>query len=363
MWYDEANKEEEESDQMKKKIAFFDTKPYDRIWFEKLEHKEFEFRYFENKLNEDTASLAKGCKGVVAFVNDDINTKAIEILVENGVEVLAMRSSGYNNIDFKTAFEQKLTVLRVPSYSPSAIAEFTMGVLLTLNRKIHKAHNRTRDYNFTLTGLIGFDLNGKTIGVIGTGQIGRLFIDICKGFKMNVLAYDPYPAKDSDLNYVDLDTIFRESDVISLHCPLTKETHHLINAETIAKMKDGVYILNTSRGAIIESMALLEALKSKKIGGACLDVYEEESEFFFDDFSEEIIDDEVLAFLVSLPNVIVTSHQAFFTQEALENIADTTIKNLKAYFDGSELPNEICYQCTGEAVGSNCPKRKNGRCF
>lgn len=348
---------------MEMKVAFFDTKPYDKIWFDKLEHEGIKFKYYENKLNEDTAKLTKGCKGVVAFVNDDINRQTIEELVAHGVEVLAMRSAGYNNIDFKAAYENKLTVVRVPSYSPSAIAEFTMGVLLTLNRKIHKAHNRTRDYNFTLNGLIGFDLKGKTIGVIGTGQIGRLFIDICKGFKMNVLAYDPYPAKDSDINYVDLDTIFKESHIISLHCPLTKESYHLINKETIDKMRDGVYILNTSRGAIIESTALLEALKDKRIGGAALDVYEEESEFFFDDFSEEVIDDDVLAFLVSLPNVIITSHQAFFTQEALKNIAETTISNLKDYFNGSELANEICYHCDSEKVGPNCTKKKNGRCF
>lgn len=348
---------------MERKIAFFDTKPYDKIWFEKINHEGIRFKYYEHNLNADTAKLAAGCDGVVAFVNDDINHETIEQLVAGGVCVLAMRGAGYNNIDFKSAYDNRLTVVRVPSYSPNAIAEFTMGLLLTLNRKIHKAYNRTREYNFTLNGLIGFDLKGKTIGVIGTGQIGRLFIDICKGFKMNVLAYDPYPAPNSDIQYVDLNTIYKESDVISLHCPLTKESYHMINEETIGKMKDGVYILNTSRGAIIESTALLDGLKEKKIGGAALDVYEEESEFFFDDFSEEIISDDLLAFLVSLPNVIVTSHQAFFTQEALKSIAETTINNLKAYFAGEALENEICYQCETNDVGSNCKKRKNGRCF
>lgn len=348
---------------MERKIAFYDTKPYDRIWFDRLGHEGLKFKYFENKLNEDTAKLAAGSEGIVAFVNDVIDEQTISDLARAGVKIIAMRSAGYNNIDFRAAYKHKVAVVRVPSYSPSAIAEFTMGLLLTLNRKIHKAYNRTRDYNFTLNGLMGFDLNGKTIGVIGTGQIGRLFIDICKGFKMNVLAYDPFPVKDSNINYVDLETLYRESDVISLHCPLTKESHHMINQHSISKMKDGVYILNTSRGAIVESGALLEELKSKKIGGAALDVYEEESQYFFDDFSEEIISDDVLAFLVSLPNVIVTSHQAFFTQEALKNIAETTINNLQAYFNGDELKNEICYQCTDGKVGADCEKRKGGRCF
>lgn len=347
---------------MERKIAFYDTKPYDRIWFDKLNHPGIKFKYFENKLNIDTAKLAGGCDGVVAFVNDTIDKETIDELSSMGIGVLAMRCAGYNNIDFKAAYG-KLSVLRVPSYSPNAVAEYTMGMLLTLNRKIHKAFNRTREYNFTLSGLTGFDMKGKTVGVIGTGQIGRMFIDICKGFHMNVLAYDPYPIKDSDINYTDLDTIFRESHIISLHCPLTQESHHLINSESIGKMRNGVYILNTSRGAIIESQSLLKGLKEKKIGGAALDVYEEESDIFFQDFSEEIINDDVLSLLVSMPNVIVTSHQAFLTQEALKNIAQTTIDNLNDYFSGAELKNEICYQCETDDVGTNCGKRKNGRCF
>ena len=345
-----------------RKIAFYDTKPYDTIWFDKLNHSGLEFKYFENKLNADTARLAEGCEGVVAFVNDVIDRAAIEKLYALGIKVIAMRSAGYNNIDFLAAF-RKIHVLRVPSYSPNAVAEYAMGLLLTLNRKIHKAYNRTREYNFSLRGLTGFDLKGKTVGVIGTGQIGRMFIDICRGFKMEVLAYDPHPPKNSEIHYVNLETLYGESQIISLHCPLTKETHHMIDGETIGKMRDGVVLINTSRGAIIESEALLQGLKSKKIGGAALDVYEEESELFFEDFSQEIINDDTLSLLISLPNVIVTSHQAFFTEEALRNIAETTIENLTAYFAGAPLQNEVCYQCGAGAGGSNCAAKVAGRCF
>lgn len=348
---------------MEYKIAFFDTKEYDKIWFDKLSHPNITFKYMENRLNKETAVLAKGCKGVVAFVNDVIDGDTINVLTDLGVEVLAMRCAGYNNIDFKAAYNRRLCVLHVPSYSPHAVAEYTMAMLLTLNRKIHKAYNRTRDYNFTLARLKGFDMKGKTVGVIGTGLIGREFIRICRGFDMNILAYDPYPVKDSDINYTDLDTLFKESHIISLHCPLTKDSYHIINEESIKKMRDGVIILNTSRGAIIESQALLKALKERKLGGAGLDVYEEESNIFYEDFSEEIIGDDVLSLLVSMPNVIVTSHQAFLTDEALKNIADTTINNLEDYFNGKELKNEICYECETGNISKNCNKRKNGRCF
>ena len=347
---------------MEHQIAFFDTKPYDRFWFERVEHQGIKFKYFENKLNQDTARLAKGCSGAVAFVNDNIDTATVDELSNQGVKVLAMRCAGYNNIDFKEAYNKEIAVLRVPSYSPNAVAEYAMALLLTINRKVHKAYNRTRDYNFTLSGLTGFDLKGKTVGVIGTGRIGREFIDICRGFKMNVIAYDVYPAKDSDINYVDLETLFKESHIISLHCPLTKETHHIINNDSIAKLRQGVVIINTSRGAIIESEALLRGLKEKKIGGAGLDVYEEESNLFFEDFSQEIINDDVLSLLVSMPNVVVTSHQAFLTNEALKNIADTTVENIRAFFSDGELDNEICYQCETGEIGTDCKKRKNGRC-
>ncbi len=347
---------------MEQLIAFYDTKSYDKVWFCDLPHSGIKFKFFEHKLNSETAKLAYGCSGVVAFVNDDINSETIDKLYNMGIKVIAMRCAGYNNIDFKSAYE-KVTVMRVPGYSPNAVAEYTMALLLSLNRKVHKAYNRTRDYNFSLAGLTGFDLKGKTIGVIGTGKIGREFIDICKGFKMKVLAYDIYPAPNSDIAYTDLNTIFKECDIISLHCPLTKESHHLINENTVSKMRDGVILLNTSRGAIIESQALLKGLKSKKIGGAGLDVYEEESSLFYEDFSGEIINDDTLSLLVSMPNVIVTSHQAFLTNEALKNIAQTTIENLQDYFNEKPLKNEICYHCETGEVTSDCEKRKNGRCF
>jgi len=336
-----------------KKVAFFDTKQYDREWFDKLD-KSFEIKYFEEKLNPENADLAAGCDGAVAFVNDTINSKTIKILAENGVKVLAMRCSGYNNINFKAAYENGLKVLRVPVYSPYAVAEHTMALLLTLNRKIHKAYNRTRDFNFSLNSLTGFDLHGKTIGVIGTGQIGRIFIKICQGFGMRVLAYDPYKIDNPDFEYADLDTIYRESDAVSLHCPLTEDNHHLLNSEAFGKMRSSVYIINTSRGGLIDSEALLEALKSRKIAGAGLDVYEEEASLFFEDRSDTIIRDDVLARLVSLPNVILTSHQAFLTHEALKNIAEITVGNLEDYFAGKELKNQVCYDCSDGEATTEC---------
>ncbi|HBL84832.1 MAG: hydroxyacid dehydrogenase [Clostridiales bacterium GWF2_38_85] len=345
-----------------KKIAFFDTKPYDCLFFDKY-GSSYDIKFFQNKLNEDTVVLASGFDGVIAFVNDNISKNIIEHLYESGVRVIALRSAGYNNVDFHAAFE-KLTVLRVPAYSPHAVAEHAMALLLSLNRKIHKAYNRTRDFDFRLNGFVGFDLYGKTVGVIGTGKIGRCFTDICKGFSMRVLAYDPYPAKDSGLEYVELNKLFAESNIISLHCPLTEVTHHIINKESINRMKDGVYIINTSRGQLIDSSQLLESMQDGKIGAAALDVYEEESDYFFEDFSQTIIKDDILSLLVSLPNVILTSHQAFLTREALENIAKTTIQNLDEYFSDGSLTNEICYLCKTNDVGSNCEKRKKGeRCF
>lgn len=344
---------------MENTVAFYDTKPYDKEWFSNLPHQGIKFKFFENKLNYETAQLANGCSGVVAFVNDTIDKNTIERLYNLGVKVIAMRCAGYNNIDFRSAYN-KIHIMRVPGYSPNAVAEYTIALLLTLNRKIHKAYNRTREYNFSLNGLTGFDLKGKTIGIIGTGRIGRELIDICNGFKMNVIAYDPYPIKDSNINYATLDDLFSNSDIISLNCPLTKDTHYLINDEAISKMKDGVIILNTSRGAIIESKALLNGLKTKKVGGACLDVYEEESSLFFEDFSGEIISDDTLALLVSMPNVIVTSHQAFLTNEALVNIAQTTINNLQNFYNNKPLTNEICYHCESGEVTTDCSGNKCG---
>jgi D-lactate dehydrogenase len=324
-----------------KKIAFFDMKPYDLEWFDKL-NTEYEIDYYSEKLTYLTARLAKGYDGVIAFVNDTLNSKTINQLYEFGVKVIALRCSGYNNVNMKAAHD-KITIMRVPVYSPYAVAEHSMALFLSLNRKIHKAYNRTRDCNFSLNGLTGFDLNGKTVGVIGTGKIGQIFIKICKGFGMNVIAYDPYKIDNPDFTYVDLDTLYKESDVISLHCPLIKSTEYMLNAEAFSMMKDGVYIINTSRGGLIESEALLNALKTQKVAGAGLDVYEEETELFFEDFSSEIIDDDILARLVSLPNVIITSHQAFLTDEALKNIAEITLKNLDDFFNGINSENEIHY--------------------
>lgn len=322
-----------------KRVAFFDTKPYDKKWFDRLD-KSFEITYFEDKLNSDTAILCKGFDAVIAFVNDNIDSDTVQKLIKYNVKAVAMRCSGYNNIDFK-AIGNKIPVLRVPVYSPYAVAEHAMALFLCLNRKINKAYNRTREFNFSINGLQGFDLNGKTAGIIGTGQIGRIFIKICKGFGMNILAYDPYPIENPDFEYTDLDTLYKKSDIISLHCPLTPESRHILNADSFSKMKDSVYIINTSRGGLIESESLLGALKSGKIAGAGLDVYEEESELFFEDYSSRIIDDDILSLLVSLPNVIITSHQAFLTDEALKNIAEITIGNLNDFFAGRPLKNQI----------------------
>lgn len=338
-----------------KRVAFFDTKKYDREWFDKLD-KSFEIKYFKEKLNPENADLAKGFDGVIAFVNDTINSSVIKSLTNGGTKVLAMRCAGYNNINFKTAHECGLKVLRVPVYSPYAVAEHAMGMLLMINRKLHKAYNRTRDFNFSLNGLTGFDLNGKTIGVIGTGKIGQIFIKICKGFGMRVLAFDPFKINDPDFEYTDLDTIYREADAISLHCPLTESSYHMLNDDAFDKMHRNAIIINTSRGGLIDSEALITALKDKKIGGAGLDVYEEETELFFEDHSEKIVNDDTLARLVSMPNVVLTSHQAFLTEEALRNIAEVTIANLEDYFSGKTLRNIVCYDCSEGTPTTDCRK-------
>ncbi len=321
------------------KIAFFDTKPYEQEWFDRL-NKEFEIKYFQSRLRPESTRLAEGCRVVCAFVNDDLGKATISSLAEQGVELVAMRCAGYNNVSL-TAAEGKLRVVRVPAYSPYAVAEHAMGMILMLNRKLHKAYIRTRDFNFSLNGLVGFDLHGKTAGVVGTGKIGRTFIDICRGFGMNVIASDPFPAKDSDICYVEPDELFRNSDIISLHCPLTEETRYIINERSLSLMKPGVLLVNTSRGSLIDSEALLNALNEKRIGGAALDVYEEETDLFFQDNSDKIVTDEVLSLLVSRPNVLITSHQAFLTREALQAIASTTLESIHDYFSGKELKYEI----------------------
>ena len=343
------------------KIAFFDTKPYDKASFEKFSSEyNVEFKYFETKLNEDTVELAKGFDGVCVFVNDTVNAAVIDHLCDMGVKVVALRCAGFNNVDMKHAFG-KIHVLRVPAYSPYAVAEHTMAMLLTSIRRIHKAYIRTKDFNFSLSGMTGFDLYGKTVGVIGTGRIGRVFIDICRGFGMKVLAYDKFHAEGLDngdtIRYVELDELLSSSDIISLHCPLNEETYHIIDEDSLKKCKQGVVILNTSRGALVDAEALLEGIKSKKIGAACLDVYEEEADFFFEDFSGHIVQDDILARLISMPNVLVTSHQAFLTEEALTNIAETTVKNIVDIFEKNQCPNELCYR------GGKSEDCKDGKCF
>lgn len=343
------------------KVAFYDAKAYDIPSFE--QHgalHDIQFRFLETKLNADTVALAKDCDAVCVFVNDDVNAQVIEQLYEYGVKLIALRSAGYNNVDVQAAFG-KIHVVHVPAYSPYAVAEHAMALLLTSVRRIHKAYNRTREFNFSLNGLTGFDLHGKTVGVIGTGRIGRIFIDICKGFGMQVICYDPYPAADSGLSYVALDELFARSDIISLHSPLTNETRHMIDADAIENMKKGVVIVNTSRGALIDAEALLEGIKARKIGAACLDVYEEEADVFFEDLSGHILNDDLLSRLISMPNVIVTSHQAFLTEEALNNIAETTVNNILSCFNEDGLcENELCYRC-GKI--EQCRKERKEKCF
>ncbi len=341
------------------KIAFFDAKNYDKPSFDNYgKENGVEFKYFETKLTEDTVELAHGFDGVCVFVNDTVNDKVIDRLCELGIKVIALRCAGFNNVDMQHAFG-KIHVVRVPAYSPYAVAEHTMALLLTSIRRIHKAYIRTRDFNFSLNNMTGFDLHGKTVGVIGTGRIGRVFIDICRGFGMKVLAYDKFPAQGLDngdtVRYATLDELFANSDIISLHCPLTEDTYHIIDEASISKCKKGVVILNTSRGALVDAEALLTAIKSRKVGAACLDVYEEESDFFFEDFSGHILEDDILARLISMPNVIVTSHQAFLTEEALSNIAQTTVENIVQIAKNGQCENELCYR-GGDTEDCKCTK-------
>ena len=345
------------------KTTFFDAKPYDRETFDAVARGSgVELKYFDGHLNEDTVQVAAGAEAVCIFVNDAVTRVVAETLKAQGVRLIALRCAGYNNVDLKAVY-QHLHVVRVPAYSPYAVAEHAAALLLTLNRKTHKAYFRTRDGNFSINGLMGFDLHGKTAGVIGTGKIGRVLIGILRGFGMRVLAFDPFPdaafALASGCTYTDLPTLYRESDVISLHCPLTPENVRMINSESLAQMKPGVVIINTGRGKLIDSLALIGGLKSGQVGAAGLDVYEEETDYFFEDFSAAGIDDDVLARLMTFPNVLITSHQAFFTREAMTNIAQTTLDNIRGFFDRGELPHEICYRC-GEAT---CQRKASGKCF
>ena len=323
-------------------IAFYRTKPYDKLWFEPLS-KEYgcNILFIESGITEDTVILAKNCGAVCIFVNDYITENIAEKLAELGIKLILLRCAGFNNVDLKATKKYGITVLRVPSYSPAAVAEFSMASILTVNRQTHRAYSRTRDFNMTINGLMGTDLYGKTAGVIGTGKIGQCMIDIFNGFHMNVLAYDLYPNENLDAVYVSLDELFEKSDVISLHCPLTKETRHIINEDSINKMKPGVILSNTSRGALIDSTALIAGLKSGKIGAVALDVYEEEEGVFYEDVSNEIILDDVLSRLSTFPNVLITSHMGFFTKEAMQAIAVTTLSNAVAFEKGEKLVNIV----------------------
>lgn len=310
------------------KVAFFDTKDYDRLHFEdKAKENNIAIDFYETKLNIASVEIAKGHDVVCAFVNDVLDKQVLDKLYSFNIKKVVLRCTGYNNVDMDYAKSIGISVLTVPAYSPNSIAEYAMALLLTIVRKLNHSYVRVREFNFSLSGLEGFTLFGKTIGIIGLGRIGSAFADICKGFGMKVLYYDRFVER-SDINKVDLDTLLSQSDIVSLHCPLTEETMHIINKDSIAKLKNKAIIINTSRGALIDSVALLGALKTGKLAGAALDVYEEETDLFFNDRSSTIVQDDIIARLISLPNVLVTSHQAFFTTEALEQIAEKTISNI-----------------------------------
>lgn len=328
--------------------AVYDTKPYDREYLVKAVGAEgIAWRFHEFRLSAETAAAAKGAQAVCVFVNDHADRACLEELVAHGVKLLALRCAGHNNVDLTAARELGLTVVRVPAYSPYAVAEHTVGLLLALNRKIHRAYNRVRELNFSLSGLVGFDIHDKTVGIVGTGRIGRITAQIFRGFEANVLTYDPFPssdwAKTHGINYTDMETLLAESDIVSLHLPLLPDTLHLLNAQTIAQTKRGVFIVNTSRGKLIDTTALIAALKSGHIGGVALDVYEEEEGVFFEDLSGQVLLDDELSHLLMFPNVLITAHQAFLTHEALSEIARVTTMNILAqetnqpFLKGTEL--------------------------
>lgn len=327
------------------KIAFFDTKDYDRELFDEYNKKYgFEITYLESKLNSETAPLARGYDVVCIFVNAVVDKKTIEVLKECGVKLIALRCAGFNNVDMKN-MDDSIKVVRVPAYSPYAVAEHAVALLMSLNRKTYKSYQRAKKYNFTLNGLLGFDIHGKTVGVIGTGKIGKCFCNIMKGFGTEILAYDVYhddkAAEEIGFKYVELDELLEKSDIISLHCPLTDETYKIINATSIKKMKEGAILLNTSRGKLIDTDSLIAQLETGKIGGVGLDVYEDEEEFFLNDMSNSYIRDKDLSILLSMPNVVITSHQAFFTKEALNKIANDTLENIKEFFETGKCVNEV----------------------
>lgn len=324
------------------RVAVFSTKPYDRRFFQKTNAQyQYDIAYFEPRLTDDTAKLADGYDAVCVFVNDHLDRDVLTTLAVGGTRLIALRCAGFNNVDLVAAADLDLTVVRVPAYSPYAVAEHTLGLILSLNRKIHRAYNRVRESNFALDGLLGFDLRGQTVGIIGTGQIGRVVANILHGFGCNLLAYDPYPNADLDVQYTDLTDLLTHADIVTLHCPLTPQTHHIINAQTISQMKPGVMLINTSRGALLDTRAIIAALKSGQIGYLGLDVYEEEADLFFEDLSGEVIQDDVFARLLTFPNVLITAHQAFFTRDALTEIAQTTLQNINEFVNDMPLSNQV----------------------
>ncbi len=320
------------------RIAVFSTKPYDRTFLEQANRAHrHQLTYIDARLTAETAPLATGFAGVCAFVNDRLDSEVLQLLKVNGTELIALRSAGFNNVDLAEAQRLGMTVARVPAYSPHAVAEHAVALVLSLNRMTYRAYNRVREGNFSLDGLLGFDLYGKTVGVIGTGKIGLIFADIMHGFGCKVLASDPFPSPDAKdfLSYVPLERLLGDSDIISLHCPLTPETDHLIDAAAIGQMKPGVMLINTGRGRVIDTKAVIDGLKSGRIGRLGLDVYEEEENLFFQDLSQRVISDDLFMRLTTFHNVLITGHQAFFTTEALTNIAETTLANVSAFENGS----------------------------
>ena len=327
------------------KIAVFSTKSYDQEYFEKYNGEyNYNFTYFETTLKASTANLTNGFDAVCVFVNDIIDKETLKILSANNIQLIALRCAGYNNVDIEAARNYNIKIVRVPAYSPEAVAEHAIALILTLNRKTHKAYNRVREGNFSLKNLIGFNLQGKTVGVIGTGQIGATFIKLIKGFGCKIIAFDINKNKellDLGVEYLELNEVFKRSDIVSLHCPLNQHTKHIINEKSIALMKDGVMIINTSRGGLVNTADVIECLICKKIGYLGIDVYEQEENLFFKDLSEHIIQDELILRLMSFPNVLITSHQAYFTKEAMTEITLTTLENIKSFKNNLELKNEI----------------------
>ena len=325
------------------KIAFFSTQPYDKEYFERY-NKNHEIIFFEAQLNERTVNLANNCNAICAFVNDQLNAAVIKTLANSGIKIIAQRCAGFNNVDLAAAKENKITVVRVPAYSPHAVAEHALALIMTLNRKTHKAYNRVREGNFSLDRLTGFDLFGKTVGIIGTGKIGQCFALIMQGLGCKVLAFDIIVNKEleaSGVKYLSLNDVLEQSDILSLHCPLTEKTKHLVNAETLGLMKNGAMLINTSRGALINTKAAITSLKKGKLGYLGIDVYEQEEKLFFHDLSENIIEDDVIMRLLSFPNVLITSHQGFLTEEALTQIALVTLQNMSDFEQGKKLENEV----------------------